>query len=143
MTHSSAARDRLLALVAEDDHDIRELVVAKLSSAGFEVLAFADGSSALAALKQHLPDVALLDVMMPNLSGLDIIEELGSDARTAQIPVILMSARSQEFDVQAGYALGAADYIVKPFSPRDLLIRVRKVLGEAQGYPAGLDREPE
>lgn len=129
MTGEQLAADRQrVALVAEDDRDIRELVVVKLSGAGYQVIAVSDGLAALEALRLQAPDVALLDVMMPGLSGLDIVSELRQDPRTAGIPVILMSARSQEFDVQSGIAAGAADYVVKPFSPRELLSRVDVVV---------------
>lgn len=129
MTDEQPAAERpRLALVAEDDRDIRELVAAKLTAAGYQVSTAADGIAALAALRRLPPDVALLDVMMPGISGLDIITELRADPRTASIPVILLSARSQEFDVENGIAIGAADYVIKPFSPRELLARVEAVL---------------
>jgi DNA-binding response OmpR family regulator len=117
-----------VALIAEDDRDIRELVAAKLRSSGYTVIAVADGTEALVQLREQRPDVALLDVMMPGISGLDIITELRADPMTASIPVILLSARSQEFDVENGIAIGAADYVVKPFSPRELVLRVDAVL---------------
>jgi DNA-binding response OmpR family regulator len=117
-----------VALIAEDDRDIRELVAAKLRSSGYTVIAVADGTEALTQLREQRPDVALLDVMMPGISGLDIITELRADPATASIPVILLSARSQEFDVENGIAIGAADYVVKPFSPRELVLRVDAVL---------------
>lgn len=123
----------LVALVADDDRDIRDLVEAKLSSAGFAVIAVSDGREALAAARNELPDIAVLDVTMPGMSGLDVLSSLLDDPRTARIPVILLTAKSQEFDVQSGIAIGAADYIVKPFSPRDLVARVRAVLDGIAG----------
>jgi DNA-binding response OmpR family regulator len=117
-----------VVLVAEDDRDIRELVKAKLVAAGYQVIAVSDGSQALLELRAQLPDIALLDVMMPGISGLDLVGELRRNPVTAGIPVILMSAKSQEFDVESGIAMGAADYVVKPFSPRELLARVEAVL---------------
>jgi DNA-binding response OmpR family regulator len=130
MTNEPTPEKRLpVALIAEDDRDIRELVKAKLTAAGFQVLAFSNGPEALAAIDQHLPDVALLDVMMPGISGLEILTQLQKDAATRAIPVILLTAKSQEFDINSGFAVGAADYIVKPFSPRDLVARVNAVLG--------------
>jgi DNA-binding response OmpR family regulator len=122
---------RLVALIAEDDRDIRELVTAKLTAAGYRVLAYSNGPAALAATQEHQPDVALLDVMMPGLSGIEIVTQLRKDPRTSGIPVILLTAKSQEFDIDSGYAVGAADYIVKPFSPRDLVARVNAVLGRS------------
>jgi DNA-binding response OmpR family regulator len=130
MTNEPTPEERLpVALIAEDDRDIRELVSAKLSSAGYQVLAYANGPAALAAAREHRPDVALLDVTMPGISGLEILTELRSNPLTESIPVILLTARSQEFDIRSGFAVGAADYIVKPFSPRDLVARVNAVLG--------------
>jgi DNA-binding response OmpR family regulator len=120
-----------VALIAEDDRDIRELVTAKLTAAGYRVLAYGNGPEALAATHEHRPDVALLDVMMPGISGLEILTRLQKDPATSGIPVILLTAKSQEFDINSGFAVGAADYIVKPFSPRDLVSRVNAVLKQA------------
>jgi len=128
MTDEPSTGSSRVALIAEDDRDIRELVVTKLSTVGFRVIAVADGLAALNAIREQLPDVALLDVMMPGSSGLDVIGKLRTDERTAAVPVILLSAKSQDFDVETGLASGAADYIVKPFSPRELVDRVEAVL---------------
>lgn len=128
MTEPQVAGAPRVALIAEDDSDIRELVAAKLSGAGFRVIAVADGTAALAAIREQIPDIALLDVMMPGTSGLEILGQLRQSPSTAMIPVILLSARSQEFDVETGIASGASDYIVKPFSPRELLERVELAL---------------
>jgi len=117
-----------LALIADDDADIRDLVAAKLTQAGFEVIAVGDGNHALEEIAQRRPDVAILDVMMPGCSGLEVLNALIDDPETASIPVLLLTARSQEFDVQSGLSLGAADYIIKPFSPRQLLQRVEAIL---------------
>ena len=117
-----------LALIADDDADIRDLVAAKLTQAGFEVIAVGDGNHALEEIALRRPDVAILDVMMPGCSGLDVLNALIDDPETASIPVLLLTARSQEFDVQSGLSLGAADYIIKPFSPRQLLQRVEAIL---------------
>jgi DNA-binding response OmpR family regulator len=130
MTNEPTPSERLpVALIAEDDRDIRELVSAKLTAAGYQVLAYSNGPAALAATHQHRPDVALLDVMMPGISGIEILTKLQKDPATRDIPVILLTAKSQEFDINSGFAVGAADYIVKPFSPRELVSRVNAVLG--------------
>jgi DNA-binding response OmpR family regulator len=130
MTNEPTPDNQLpLALIAEDDRDIRELVTAKLTSSGYRVLAFSNGPAAFAAANEHQPDVALLDVMMPGISGIEILTRLQKDPRTRTIPVILLTAKSQEFDIDSGFAVGAADYIVKPFSPRDLVARVNAVIG--------------
>ena len=133
MTEPQATSASRVALIAEDDSDIRELVATKLAGAGFRVIAAADGTSALTALREQRPDVALLDVMMPGASGLEILAELRREPATAAIPVILLSARSREFDIETGIASGASDYIVKPFSPRELLERVESVLERQRG----------
>ncbi|MDQ1745436.1 MAG: two-component system, OmpR family, phosphate regulon response regulator PhoB [Pseudonocardiales bacterium] len=130
MTNEPTPDNQLpVALIAEDDRDIRELVTAKLSASGYQVLSFSNGPAALAAANEHQPDVALLDVMMPGISGIEILTRLQKDPRTRSIPVILLTAKSQEFDIDSGFAVGAADYIVKPFSPRDLVARVNAVIG--------------
>ena len=99
-------------------------MTAKLTGAGYHVIAYGNGPAALAAAREQRPDVALLDVMMPGISGLEILTQLQQNPATSSIPVILLTARSQEFDIDSG----AADYIVKPFSPRDLVSRVNAVL---------------
>ena len=133
MTDEPTTGSSRVALIAEDDRDIRELVVTKLSGAGFRVIAVADGLAALNAIREQLPDIALLDVMMPGSSGLDVIGKLRTDERTAAVPVILLSAKSQDFDVETGISSGAVDYIIKPFSPRELLERVENVLKRTRG----------
>ncbi|MCW2521720.1 MAG: response regulator receiver [Frankiales bacterium] len=130
MTNDAGAlgQSRRVVLLAEDDRDIRELISLKLTGAGFTVVAVSDGAAALAAAAESVPDLALLDVMMPFRSGLEVTRALRADPRTADVPVILLTARSQEFDVESGFVLGANDYIVKPFSPRELVERVRAAL---------------
>jgi DNA-binding response OmpR family regulator len=119
-------------LVADDDEDIRELVLFKLEAAGFDVTAVDNGVSALEAARERPPDLALLDVMMPGLSGIDVCRALRAEEATAQLPVILLTARAQEGDVQIGFGAGADDYVVKPFSPRELVSRVEAVLARAK-----------
>jgi DNA-binding response OmpR family regulator len=133
MTENRTADSSRLVVIAEDDRDIRELVSTKLSGAGYRVIAVADGVTALNTIREQLPDIALLDVMMPGSSGLDVIGKLRTDERTAAVPVILLSAKSQDFDVETGIASGAVDYIIKPFSPRELLQRVEAVLERTRG----------
>ena len=118
-------------LVADDDSDIRELVSFKLGQAGYEVLAVGDGAEALEAARAHRPDLAILDLMMPGLSGLDVCSQLRREEATAAVPVIMLTAKAQEQDVATGFAAGADDYVVKPFSPRELVSRVQAVLARA------------
>ena len=115
-------------LIAEDDPDIREPLTFRLSAAGHTVTAVEDGPSALDAAAGTLPDLALLDVMMPGLSGIDVCRALRARTDTADLPVILLTARSQEADVQAGFRAGADDYMTKPFSPRELVSRINALL---------------
>ena len=115
-------------LVADYDVDIRELIEFKLSTHGHEIVAVNDGAAAVAACREYKPDLAVLDVMMPGMSGLDAIRVIRSDEAMADIPVILLTARAQESDVETGFDSGADDYITKPFSPRELASRVQALL---------------
>jgi two-component system response regulator MtrA len=115
-------------VVADDDVDIRDLVRFKLSTLGHEIITVADGSSAVEACRTTRPDLAVLDVMMPGLTGLEAVRELRSNPALKDIPVILLTARAQESDVQTGYDCGADDYITKPFSPKELASRVEALL---------------
>jgi DNA-binding response OmpR family regulator len=119
-------------LLAEDDADIRLLVTLKLKQAGHQVRGFGDGLSAVANAREHPPDLAILDIMMPGMSGIEVCRELRKDPATARIPVILLTAMARETDITAGLAAGADDYIVKPFSPREFTIRVNAVLARIQ-----------
>ena len=119
-------------LVADDDTDIRDLVTFKLEQAGFKVTAVDNGLAALTAARDELPDLMVLDVMMPGMSGIDVCQELRRDSATATLPIILLTARAQEGDVEVGFGVGADDYIVKPFSPRELLNRVEAVLARSR-----------
>ena len=126
-----APRPRVV--VADDDRDIRELVSVKLRQAGYDVVSVGDGEQALAALRAAPSALAVLDVMMPGLSGLDVVREVRKDAATADVAVVLLTAKSRDFDVETGYAVGADDYIVKPFSPREFVTRVQAVLARTHG----------
>ena len=123
-------------LLAEDDADIRLLVTFTLTRAGYQVREFGDGLSAVADAREHPPDLAILDVMMPGMSGLEVCQELRQDPATADIPVIILTALAQETDITGVFAAGADDYIVKPFSPREFVIRVNAALARAQASAA-------
>ncbi|GHJ59918.1 hypothetical protein NOK12_24360 [Nocardioides sp. OK12] len=118
-------------LVADDDVDIRELVEFKLSTLGHEITAVADGAAAVEACQAARPDLAVLDVMMPGVSGLEAIRAIRADPELADLPVILLTARAQESDVESGFDSGADDYITKPFSPRELAARVEALLSRS------------
>ncbi|MER7071444.1 response regulator [Terrabacter sp. NPDC000476] len=118
-------------LVADDDADIRDLVEFKLTQAGFAVQAVPDGLSAWEAFCADPPQLAVLDVMMPGLSGIDVLRKI-RESDHAGVPVLLLSAKSRDSDVDTGFAVGADDYVIKPFSPRELLHRVNGMLARAR-----------
>lgn len=111
-------------LVVDDDPDIRELVTFKLEQLGHAVTTEKDGEAGLAAALSNVPDLILLDVMMPKLTGIEVCQKLRDTTDTASLPILLITAKAQEADVERGFAAGADDYIVKPFSPRELASRV-------------------
>src|SRR3954469_15785173 len=115
-------------LLVEDDPDIRHLVSYKLTQGGLRVVEAADGVAALRAARQSPPDLVLLDVRMPRMSGLEVCRELRAGPLGDRVPIIMLTARSRPQDLEQGYAAGATGYIVKPFSPRDLLERVETAL---------------
>jgi two-component system phosphate regulon response regulator PhoB len=115
-------------IVVEDEPDISEVVVYNLRREGYEVQAFNDGEKALGAIRREPPALVLLDLMLPGLDGHEICRRLRADALTARLPVIMVTARSEESDVILGLGLGADDYIAKPFSARELVARVKAVL---------------
>ncbi|MGI8523993.1 MAG: response regulator transcription factor [Nocardioides sp.] len=119
-------------LVADDDIDIRELVEFKLTTLGHDVVAVSDGLAAIDACHAERPDLAVLDVMMPGVSGLDAIRAIRADPRLKDLPVILLTARAQDNDIETGFESGADDYITKPFSPRELASRVQALLARAR-----------
>lgn len=115
-------------LIADDEDGIRTLVKMTLDGESLEILEAADGDQALAMAREHLPDVVLLDVMMPRRSGFDVCRALKSDPATAEIAVVLLTAKAQSADIEEGRAAGADDYFTKPFSPIALLRKVDDVL---------------
>jgi two-component system phosphate regulon response regulator PhoB len=115
-------------LIVDDDPDIRDIATMKLEQAGLQVFTESDGEAGLAAALELTPDVLLLDWMMPRLTGLEVCARLREHQPTAQTPVILLTAKAQEADIERGFAAGATDYIVKPFSPRELVARVTAAL---------------
>ena len=115
-------------VVADDDQDILDLVVFKLTQAGYDPVAVGDGVAALAAIEADLPRLAILDVMMPGLSGIEVLRKVRANEATKDLDVILLTARARDSDVDSGFATGASDYVIKPFSPRELMHRVNAVL---------------
>jgi DNA-binding response OmpR family regulator len=119
-------------LVADDDPDIRALVTIKLKRSGFDVIDVGDGQAALDGVREQPPDLVIVDLMMPKMSGIEVCQALRADPATAGIPVIMLTARAQESDVARGFAQGADDYIIKPFSPRELASRVQAVMARVR-----------
>lgn len=115
-------------LVVEDEEDILELVRYTLTKDGYRVETAESGERALKALTSKRPDLIVLDLMLPELDGLEVCRTLKSDPRTHHIPVVMLTAKGEESDIVAGLELGADDYITKPFSPRVLVARIRAVL---------------
>ena len=115
-------------LLVEDEPAIQELIAVNLQHAGHHVIRARDAEGALGIVKSALPDLLLIDWMLPGMSGLSLARQLRQEERTRQIPIIMLTARSEEADKIAGLEAGADDYLTKPFSPRELLARIKAVL---------------
>ena len=129
MTDQAADRDRPVVLAADDDEDILELVAFRLERSGYTVLQARDGEQALELALAEKPDLAVLDVMMPKLDGFELTRRLRAEDATSRMPIILLTARAQDADVDRGFESGADDYLRKPFSPQELSTRVQAILG--------------
>jgi phosphate regulon transcriptional regulator PhoB len=129
-TAASTSMKRIL--IIEDDRDIVELVRYNLANEGFQVTAAPDGNSGLNAVKKTPPDLLLLDLMLPKLSGLDICREIRRDDSLNRLPILMLTARGDEADRVVGLEMGADDYVTKPFSPRELIARVKALLRRAE-----------
>ncbi len=119
-------------LIIEDDRDIVELVRYNLANEGFQVSAASDGSIGLAQVRKSPPDLLLLDLLLPKLSGLEICKEIRRDERLNRLPILMLTARGDEADRVVGLEIGADDYVTKPFSPRELVARVKALLRRAE-----------
>jgi two-component system, OmpR family, phosphate regulon response regulator PhoB len=124
-------------LIVEDEKDLLDLVQFNLRQAGFETVTAPDGERALELLRQRLPDLVLLDLMLPGVPGTEVCRQLKSSPRTKHVPVIMVTARGEEVDRVVGFELGADDFVTKPFSLRELVLRVRAVLRR------GVNGEPD
>jgi len=122
-------------LVVDDEPDVLDLVTYNLGQAGFQTDTAADGAEALRKARSTTPDLILLDLMLPELDGLEVCKLLRRDSKTSAIPIIMLTARASELDRIVGLELGAADYVPKPFSPRELILRVKKRLEQNAGAP--------
>ncbi len=115
-------------LIVEDERDIVHVLEFALKQAGFETASAPDAERAFALVREKLPDLVILDLMLPGLPGTEICKQLKSSPRTAKVPVIMLTARGEEVDRIVGFELGADDYITKPFSVREVVLRVRAIL---------------
>lgn len=119
-------------VVVDDDADILGLLEYKLTAAGHQVTAEADGEAGLAAIHEVRPDLVVLDWMMPRMTGIEVCLELRKDPQMVDVPVLFLTAKAQESDVQRGFAAGGNDYVVKPFSPRELSTRIDALLARSR-----------
>jgi phosphate regulon transcriptional regulator PhoB len=119
-------------LVIDDEKDIVSLLRYHLEKAGFQCLEGMDGAAALRLVREHRPDLLILDLMLPGMDGLEICRHLRQDAATSRLPILMLTAKTEEVDRVVGLEVGADDYVVKPFSPRELVARVRAILRRAQ-----------
>ncbi len=130
-------------LIIEDEEDLREIMRYNFEREGYEVIAVESGEDGLAAAKNENPDILLLDLMLPKMSGLDVCRELKQDKATKKIPIIMVSAKGEEADIVCGLELGADDYVAKPYSPRVLLARVRALLRRSESSTSDHDENDD
>jgi phosphate regulon transcriptional regulator PhoB len=128
-----AEGEKKIVLVVEDEQDISDLVRFHLEQEGFAVIVTPDGEKALEVARRQRPALVILDLMLPGTPGLDVCRFLRTDERTAEVPIVMLTARAGEADRVVGLEMGADDYITKPFSPRELVARVKAVLRRAYG----------
>ena len=134
-----------LIIVVEDEADIQDIVAYNLKREGYDVLTAGRGDQGLSLIQAKNPDLVILDIMLPGIDGLTICQQLRAEAKTKALPIIILSAKEEESDVVIGLGLGADDYMPKPFSPRELLARVKALLRrataqESQGQEQGQDQ---
>ena len=117
-------------LIAEDEPDIRDLVAFTLRFAGYEVVTGTNGEEAVQLAKKELPDLILLDVRMPRMTGYDACKQIKADSSLKDVPIVFLSAKGQESEIQSGMEAGAEEYLLKPFAPDQLTERVRSILSK-------------
>ena len=120
-------------LLVEDEPDVLDLLVFNLQKAGYKTATARDGVAGLQKARDLLPALVILDLMLPGMEGTEICRQLKADAKTRHIPIVMLTAKAEEVDRVVGLELGADDYVTKPFSPRELLLRVKSILKRAQG----------
>ena len=127
-------------MVVDDEADVIDMLVINLRAAGFQVITVEDGATALAKARNESPSLIILDLMLPQMPGLEICKVLKSDAATRHIPVIMLTAKAEEVDKIVGLELGADDYVTKPFSPRELILRINRSLRRGKEKVAGVEK---
>ena len=115
-------------LIVDDDPDIQRLVGYNLTQAGFEIAGAASGRKALESVQKQPPDIIVLDIMLPDIDGMEVCRTLRQGDASRRIPIIMLTARGEEIDRVIGFELGADDYVAKPFSPRELVLRIKSIL---------------
>ena len=134
-----AKNARKKVLVADDEADVLTLLSMNLQRAGFEVLRASNGREALELARKEEPDLLVLDLMMPELDGLEVARQIKQSGATASIPILMLTARADEVDRIVGLELGADDYVTKPFSPREIVLRVQAILRRMETVPAAAE----
>jgi len=128
-------------VVVEDEEDLQKVLSYNLKQAGYETLVVGNGEEAVAAVRRRIPDLVILDLMLPGMPGTELCRQLKNDAATRHVPVLMLTARGEEIDRVVGFELGADDYVVKPFSVRELILRIQAVL-RRQTQPATTTTTP-
>ena len=126
----SAVNNQCNILIIDDDEMLVELLVFKLEQINLAVISSGDGEEGLAMATQYMPDLIVLDGMMPGMDGIEVLRLLKENSDTRDIPVVMLSARIQSRDVVSGLNLGAAEYIAKPFMPEELILKIQRLLGD-------------
>jgi DNA-binding response OmpR family regulator len=129
---SQQTTNKRTVLVVDDEKDLVDLITYNLQRNGYDVLCALNGTEALELAQKHVPDLVLLDLMLPGIDGTEVARRLKADARTAQVPIIMLTAKGEETDVVVGLTLGADDYVTKPFSMKILLARLSSVMRRAE-----------
>src|SRR5512140_728789 len=127
-------------LIVEDERDLQRVLAYNFKQAGFDVVSAMNGETALRAVREERFDLIILDLMLPDLPGTEICRRLKQNPQTSAIPVVMVTAKGEEVDRIVGFELGADDYVVKPFSVRELILRVRAILRRAEGPSEPEDR---
>jgi two-component system phosphate regulon response regulator PhoB len=127
-------------MVVDDEADVIDLLVMNLRTAGFQVITVEDGATALAKARSESPSLIILDLMLPKMPGLEICKVLKSDVSTRHIPIIMLTAKAEEVDKIVGLELGADDYVTKPFSPRELILRINRSLRRGKDKVAAVEK---